>query len=52
MQLLHILMDSVLADLYVLSPEKIIYHPVSGPAIVSVVDLADLPHKTLLSDIV
>ena len=52
MQLLHIPMDSMPADLDVLSSEKIIYHPVSRSAVVSVIDLADLPHETLLPGIV
>ena len=52
MQLLHIPVDSTLADLYVLSPEKIVHHPVAGLAVMSVVDLTDLSHKTLFPGIV
>lgn len=52
MLLLHIPKDSKLADLYILSPEKIAHHPVAVLAVMSVVDLTDLTHETLLPGIV
>lgn len=45
-------MDSKPADLYVLSLEKIVHHPVSGLTVIPVVDLTDLPHETLLPGMV
>ena len=52
MLLLHIPKDSKLADLYILSPEKIAHHPVAGLAVIPVVDHTDLSHEILLPGIV